>query len=437
MRHTLQSEWPAFEAAHDTAAPVSIRVNAAKGVKPSPTLEPIPWCSTGYYLDKRPSFTLDPLFHAGCYYVQEPSSMFLEQALKTHAPLSDKLRVLDLCAAPGGKSTHLLSLLSPESLLVSNEVIRTRTGILRENIQKWGAHNTVVTNSDPQAFSSLTGFFDIIVVDAPCSGEGLFRKDPASMEQWSQDNVTLCSQRQRRVLNDVWPALKEGGLLIYSTCTYNEDEDEKILSYLSEEYNPEFLPIDVTEGIEQIDKNGIIGYRFYPHRIKGEGFFLAAMRKTEAESSLQIKPSKNRFDQPDKKSAAQVREWITRDDQRLILREDLIQSLPDSHAEAILFLTQHLNVAYAGTFLARVKQNKLIPEHALALSTILKKDAFTSFELDEEAALRYLRKDAFNLDANYKGFALATFKNIPLGWMNVLPGRVNNLYPAEWRIRML
>lgn len=219
-------------------------------------------------------FTLDPAFHAGAFYVQEASSLFLEQVLKQTVDLTKPLRVLDLCAALYGKSTHLLSLLSSDSLLISNEVIRARAQILWENIQKWGHLNVIVTNSDPSAFQQLKGYFDVILVDAPCSGEGLFRKDAEACQEWSEENVNLCSQRQRRILNDVWPALKENGILIYSTCTYNENENEANLNTLAAEHNVEFVSLNLKPewNIETISSNDAIGYRFYPHRIKGEGF---------------------------------------------------------------------------------------------------------------------------------------------------------------------
>ncbi|HEY6063723.1 MAG TPA: RsmB/NOP family class I SAM-dependent RNA methyltransferase, partial [Chitinophagaceae bacterium] len=231
----------AFEKVHALGKQVtSIRVNPAKASmgkgewsigdsihhSPFTSHHKIPWTDVGYYLDTRPSFTFDPLFHAGCYYVQEASSMFLEQALRQTVDLSKPVKVLDLCAAPGGKSTHIQSLISKESLLVSNEVIRSRVNILKDNIIKWGCENVVVTNNDPKDFGRLKYYFDVIVVDAPCSGSGLFRRDANAINEWSKNSVQLCSQRQQRILADVWPALKKDGILIYSTCSYSKEEDE-------------------------------------------------------------------------------------------------------------------------------------------------------------------------------------------------------------------
>jgi 16S rRNA C967 or C1407 C5-methylase (RsmB/RsmF family)/NOL1/NOP2/fmu family ribosome biogenesis protein len=437
MQAQLGAEWGQFEFAHDLPSPVSIRINPSKRITPTNSDGKVDWARNGVYLKERPVFTLDPLFHAGCYYVQEASSMFLEQALTQHVPLDRPLRVLDLCAAPGGKSTHLLSLLNDESLLVSNEVIRSRVNVLSENIQKWGYHNAVVTNNDPADFSSLEGFFDLIVLDAPCSGEGLFRKDPKAMEEWSEENVQICSQRQQRIIADVWPSLKEDGILIYSTCTYNPSEDEDILTWIDDTFDVEFLPVDTSAWPVSEVKNGkILACRLYPHKVRGEGFFISVMKKKESQPSLIIKPSKAAFVHAEKRIAAEVNPWLLRSDETLIRRDDLLQLLPARHSSEIHFLTQRLRVIYAGTFIASVKHNKLVPEHALALSRLMRKENFIQTTLDEKEALQYLKKETIAVRSNEKGFSLATFNDVPLGWMNLLGGRINNMYPQEWRIRM-
>ena len=239
----------AFEKVHYSGEQItSVRLNPVKPSVfhyPDIALTPIPWAETGYYLSQRPSFTFDPLFHAGCYYVQEPSSMFLEQALRQTVDLTKPLKVLDLCAAPGGKSTHIQSLISAESLLVSNEVIKARAGVLKQNIIKWGCSNIIVTNNDPQHFSRIEGFFDVMVVDAPCSGSGLFRRDEAAIDEWSLDNVQLCCGRQRRILADALPALHEGGVLVYSTCSYSKEENEDLMDWLVQECGLENLQLQV------------------------------------------------------------------------------------------------------------------------------------------------------------------------------------------------
>lgn len=265
---------------HDT--PVSIRLNRNKCKSVPAESTSIPWCETGYYLNARPTFTFDPLFHAGSYYVQEASSMFVEQALRqyVHTPVV----MLDLCAAPGGKSTLARSVLPEGSMLVANEVMRNRSQVLAENLIKWGDEGVIVTNNDPADFTPLEAVFDVILTDVPCSGEGMFRKDPVAVDEWSIDNVTVCWQRQRRILKDIWSCLKPGGLLIYSTCTYNREENEDNVAWISCELGAEVLPVAVQE--EWNITGNLTGsdfpvYRFLPHRTVGEGLFLAVLRKYE------------------------------------------------------------------------------------------------------------------------------------------------------------
>ena len=436
MHTSLQHEWAEFSSVHDDTPPVSIRINPAKNNAPIET--GVPWTAFGKYLSQRPVFTLDPTFHAGSYYVQEASSMFLEQAVKQSVDLSQPLRVLDLCAAPGGKSTHLISLISSDSLLVANEVIRSRSTTLSENIQKWGHPNVIVCNNDPEDFQHLAGFFDLVVVDAPCSGEGLFRKDPAAMEEWSPENVGLCSQRQQRILNDVWPALKENGILIYCTCTYNEQENEDNLSWLGQQKNLESVELKTkdTWGVQEACKGNVTGYRFLPHRLKGEGFFIAALRKTEQEIPSRTR-SKFSFTSPSGRTSDQLREWVRESSRfQFINQNDLILMIPSRYSSDIAWLSERLKLFNKGTALASLKHEKLVPEHAGALSIALQKESFTQVQLNKEQALAYLRKDTLLLGEGKRGFALAMNEDLALGWVNLLGNRVNNLYPASWRIRM-
>jgi len=437
MRQHLGKKWKEFATAHEQPSPISIRTNPTK-IKHHASPSPIPWTSTGFYLDERPSFTLDPAFHAGSYYVQEASSMFLEQAFLQSVDQTKSLNVLDLCSAPGGKSTHLLSLINKQSLLVSNEVIRSRASVLAENIQKWGHDNVVVTNNDPQDFQRMPGFFDVIVVDAPCSGEGLFRKDPDAMKEWSPDNVALCSKRQRRILSDCWPALKQGGILIYSTCTYNESENEDNLEWLKKEHDVEFIPIQLDEkwGVETIEQPGI-AYRLFPHKVKGEGFFLSVMRKTSEGTERRMK-DKNSFTGPSKKIVEHLRPWMLQPEEKtFIIRNDQIQFFPKNKTGEIEFLAKNTYIIAAGTILASLKHDKLIPEHPFALSIELNKKNFNVLEVNLPEALQFLRKETMNVMTREKGFALILYQNLPLGWVNVLDNRMNNLYPSEWRIRMM
>ena len=436
MRAELGSGFNYFLESLQISSPVSIRLNPDKAT--SIEGEPIPWTKFGRYLTERPIFTLDPALHAGAYYVQEASSMLLEQALIQSADLTKPLRVLDLCAAPGGKSTHILSLLNSESLLVSNEVIRSRSSILSENIQKWGHSNVVVTCNDPEDFKRLEGFFDVIVIDAPCSGEGLFRKDPNAMAEWSTDTVQLCTQRQRRILSDVVPALKEDGILIYSTCTFNEQENENNLNWIAQEEEFNFLPLTLNPqwGVKTILKGNAIGYRCFPHQVKGEGFFISVMRKKTSAKQIRMK-SKSRFTFASKKIIEQLQDWIIPSVQfDFIQQENLLITIPIALKEDVQFLQGQLHIVTKGTAMAEVKHDKLIPEHSFALSINLNEDHFQKINLNLDQALQFLRKESFMLNDQRKGFALVKYQENSLGWVNLLGNRLNNLYPTAWRIRM-
>ncbi|MDR0737903.1 MAG: RsmB/NOP family class I SAM-dependent RNA methyltransferase [Prevotellaceae bacterium] len=277
MQNLLGEDWNDFAEALQQAPPVSIRYNRHKNAAPQDA-EEVAWCAMGRYLTTRPVFTLDPLLHAGAYYVQEASSMFLEQAAVLWRGQTG-LRFLDLCAAPGGKSTHLADLMPAGSMLVSNEVIRTRTAALSENLTKWGNPNTVITHNDPEDFASLPGFFDVMLIDAPCSGEGLFRKDPAAMEEWSEAHVKFCAERQRRIVSGAWDALKEEGLLLYSTCTCNREENENNIRWITQHLGAEVVHIPLQPAWNVTTNE--YGHRFFPHKTKGEGFFISLLRKNK------------------------------------------------------------------------------------------------------------------------------------------------------------
>jgi 16S rRNA C967 or C1407 C5-methylase (RsmB/RsmF family)/NOL1/NOP2/fmu family ribosome biogenesis protein len=435
MKNQLNESFPDFAEALQKPSPVSIRKNPRKAAMVN--ADRVPWASYGLYLSQRPSFTLDPLFHGGAYYVQEASSMFLEHALKETVDLTQPLKVLDLCAAPGGKSTHLLSLINSESLLVSNEVIRSRAAVLSENIQKWGYPNVLITNNDPEDFSPLQGYFDVIVVDAPCSGEGLFRKDPNAMKEWSPENVSLCSARQKRILSDVWPALKTGGVLIYCTCTYNELENENNLEWFARENKVEFPKVntDASWGIERVEKNNVTGFHFYPNKARGEGFFLSVMRKSDPINTIKIK-RKVKINSPSKKTEDVLQRWITKTAVEFRQHQELVFFVPEDFSEQVDFLLQYLKFVYTGTNLASLKHDKLVPEHSLALSTYINDQNFLQIDVDEETAINYLRKETINFPEAPKGYTLLKYSGVPIGWINVIQNRVNNMYPSEWRIRM-
>jgi 16S rRNA C967 or C1407 C5-methylase (RsmB/RsmF family)/NOL1/NOP2/fmu family ribosome biogenesis protein len=396
-------------------------------------LQQVPWSRWGWYLPQRPSFTFDPLFHAGCYYVQEASSMFLEQALKQLAPLSQPLKVLDLSAAPGGKSTHLQSLLSPESLLVSNEVIRARCLTLIDNIVKWGAGNVVVTNNDPSHFKKLPGYFDVMVVDAPCSGSGLFRKDPGAIDEWSLNNVALCSQRQQRILADALSALKEGGVLIYSTCSYSREEDESIGEWLVQEMGleGERLQVDPGWGIVESESGGGWGYRFYPDKVGGEGFYLSCFRKVAGEG--EVKRKGQRLDSVTVRETAILQPWLAQPNFTFTRHGDKITAIPQHLLEDLSVLVGALNVQYKGVLMGAIMKERLVPEHALALSTTLSESVLDT-PLDYAEAIRYLQRADLSVTPLNRGWQTVSFEGQRLGWINALPNRINNYYPKESRI---
>jgi 16S rRNA C967 or C1407 C5-methylase (RsmB/RsmF family)/NOL1/NOP2/fmu family ribosome biogenesis protein len=398
----------------------------------------VPWCQYGYYLNERPSFTFDPLFHAGCYYVQEASSMFLEQALQQMVDLSKAVKVLDLSAAPGGKSTHIQSLISKDSLLVSNEVIRSRANILQHNLIKWGSNNAVVTCNDPKAFGRLKNYFDVVVVDAPCSGSGLFRRDELAIDQWSENNVQLCGQRQQRILADVWPALKKEGVLIYSTCSYSKEEDESILDWMIKAFGVETceLMVDATWNLDKVKSaSGAIAYRFWPYKLKGEGFFMGVLRKKEGEVDVEDKvKAKKNIEAANGNESKIIRSWVKEGEEDLVKVGTEIFEIPGRLMKDINVLANSLHVLYFGTALGELMRDKLVPDHALALSKIVSPD-IEKVELSYEDAIAYLkRRDLKDAIIQKKGWQMVTYQGQPLGWINVLSNRINNYYPKELRI---
>lgn len=424
-----------FEAL-EKQSPVSLRINIDKWSHSPVAAQPVPWCNSGYYLDERPSFTLDPLFHAGCYYPQEASSMFLEEVFKQTSGDTKNIRVLDLCGAPGGKSTHLSSLIGNDGLLVANEVIRQRALVLNENLTKWGLSNSIVTQADPSAFSRLPGFFDMILIDAPCSGEGMFR-DPVAISEWSQENAALCSERQKRIILDAWPSLKEEGILIYSTCTFNPNENEKNIRWLTERKKAEPVRLNISgyDGITEIDNEGINGYGFYPGMIRGDGLFIAAVRKKEKcirSSARRKTDSEQKITREEKMAAV---EWTDLPGESFLRLGDDIVAVPCSVAD-LQSLSAALKIISAGTRILTVRKKNFLPTHELAMSVRTKKNQFPASDIGLSDALSYLHKDNFKMSLTERGWTLVTYKGINLGFVNNIGSRFNNYFPVEWRIRM-
>lgn len=441
MRQLLGDDYEAFRDALLGEPAVSIRLNRSKCAI-APDYEPVPWATDGYYLKERPAFTFDPWLHAGCYYVQEASSMFVEQAVKQH--LGTARVVLDLCAAPGGKSTLLRSLLPDDCVLVSNEVMRPRAQVLAENITKWGHPRSIVSSNYPADFTPLGELFDLILVDAPCSGEGMFRKDEVAVAEWSPENVTVCWKRQRDILTDIWATLQPGGLLIYSTCTFNTQEDEENVRWMVDKLGAELLPIALDDawGITpSLMPDVAHAYRLLPGRTRGEGFFLAALRKPgTAPTTLSLaeprgaKKGKNK--QPIAAVPAECKQWITDSSYTYKVEGTDVMAMPTDMTALHATLSERLYLLKAGVTVAELKGRDAIPSHELAMSTALCPTAFARQELTYVDALRYLHRESITLPMGTpRGFVLVTYRDIPLGFVKNLGNRANNLYPNEWRIR--
>ena len=426
----LNDEFPSFIEALETTAPTSIRYNDKS--EPLLTGNPVPWCQNAIYLPERPLFTADPLFHGGAYYVQEASSMFLQQVVRRFFPNAET--VLDLCAAPGGKSTLLAQTLPGNCLLVSNEIIRSRAYVLAENLTKWGRENTLVSNNDATAFGKLRHFFDAIVVDAPCSGEGMFRKDNAAIAEWSPQNVELCAARQKDILTDVWDALKPGGFLVYSTCTYNEQENEENIKWAAETFDAEIILPDTAEFPEIMRTEA--GCRFYPHKVVGEGFFISVLRKSNDEpfrpvSKLQTKKGMKFV------KYSELPFLLHEPESRFYVNDNnYVRAYPKPHFDRFMHLNAVLNCIDSGLLVAEIKGKDIIPSAQLALSKALDKSNCVCADVDRDTALAFLKKESIVLDDYPKGYVLICFQNVALGWVKNLGNRSNNLYPQSWKIRM-
>lgn len=439
MKSRLGDDFDEFEAAHLQAAPVSIRLNPQKWQEKSILLERIPWTDKGYYLPERPLFTADPYWHGGAYYVQEASSMLLEQVFKQLPSLQRPILALDLCAAPGGKSTHLLSLLHEDSVLVSNELISNRFQSLQENLIKWGSANVVCSNLDPKVIGDSGLQFDFILVDAPCSGEGLFRKSPDACKEWSLKNVENCSIRQQNILQSAIAALKPGGILCYSTCTYEPLENQVPLERWIAKGTLKSLSLDLDDawGFQTVESSTIVGYQAYPHRVRGEGFYLSVFEKLS-----QIPPTGSgrvanapTMITPKQKEA--LKDWVNTEIEYVAIQDHLgqIRLIQAAHWQSIQYILSGIKIKSAGIIAGQMKGDAFVPDHALAMSLIASPQ-IARYPLDLNEALQYLKKETIASRSEGLGWALANYKGFDLGWLKRIPGRINNLYPSEWRIRL-
>ena len=454
LRDLGTTEGEALCRALDGEACVSIRVNPAKaeglrGKQPARVSEVlpmltaagrVPWCADGFLLAGRPSFTFDSDFHAGAYYVQEAASQFVGCLLQG-VPTSGA-RILDLCAAPGGKTTLYASLVGRGGLVVANEIDRRRASVLADNVRKWGTGNVVVTTCEPHAVCDCEAWFDVVAVDAPCSGEGMFRKDPAARGEWSENNVRQCAARQDDILREAWRALRPGGTLIYSTCTFNRDEDEgsleRMLAWAGDEVAAPY-PVDVDPawGIVEGEVGPFRTFRFFPHRTVGEGFFAAVARKAPDAPGRQRLPKGRRsmVAPADRASAGELRRWI-REPDRMVLGTVAGTGYAwyGEQAEAVKTLSEALPVICSGVALGQLFKGRLKPDPALAFFDGLERGAVPVAGLDDEQALRYLRRQEVAAGALAEGVNLVTARGRALGFAKRIGARVNNMYPNSLRI---
>jgi len=441
MKNVLGSEYDEFLQCFTDNVPVSLRINPLKPISQFDKFDNVNWCKFGKYLPERPDFVFDPLIHAGCYYVQEASSMLFANAID----FSKDLKILDLCASPGGKSSLLLSKMSPNSLLISNELVKKRASILYENLCKWGNLQSIVCSEPVNAFSDFQGYFDVVVVDAPCSGEGMFRKEPELIREWTENKAFVCSITQKNILDEAIWLLKPDGLLIYMTCTFSLEENEQIVEWISQKYhsvlrgnsvnfNPEW-------GIKKVKVGNNEVYRSYHHHVKGEGLFLATFKvRNQKLPSV----SKKHFDifkpltafEKQKISVFINTEYLNN---AVKLNEKVIV-LPNKHFFESAAILKKMNTLKCGVFAGSFnsKSAEFIPSHELAMSLVINKSNFQRIELNRMQALHYLKKmdiPDFQDNTYPNGWLLATFEGHILGWMKKSQNRLNNLYPKEWVIR--
>jgi len=442
IEHCQGFEKDAFIASHQTSPVVSIRINQAKISSQADIIDgsnissQVPWCDGAFVLNERPSFTLDPLFHAGVYYVQEASSMFLQHVVKSLFQNDIGYKALDMCAAPGGKST-LLAGMQQFGIIVSNEIIQSRVSVLQENIIKWGEMKVLVTNNDPNDFQRLPGYFDFVVVDAPCSGSGLFRKDEKAMDEWSPDLVDFCASRQKRILHAASETIAEGGYLFYSTCSFSEQENEANLDYLIDSglFESVAIPIETSWNIIHAfsEKHGAHGYRFYPDKIQGEGFFCGVLRRT----SLSIHNGINYPGLPKNASfKVDLNAWINGVEHLYIYQKaEEFFAFDAQYAQELVMVSSVLKLRKSGLRLGELIRADFVPNHELAMSTI-QSSRISHIEIDHKQALQYLRRETLDLGDIPKGWSLVQYKKIALGWVKQVQGKAKNHYPLNWRILM-
>ena len=429
--------------AFESPASTSVRYNPFKKGQ-CPEGRSVVWNRWGRILPERPQFTLDPHFHAGAYYVQDSSSMFVGYAFRRLLENMERsearpVRVLDLCAAPGGKTTDMAASLREAFgdgfVLVANEVMKARAGVLADNVALWGDPNVIVTSDDPKAFAALPGFFDIIVADVPCSGEGMFRKDEEAQRQWSVDNVALCESRQRRIIADVWPALRKDGFLVYSTCTFNRYENDGNVQWIASELGAECIfADDVLKAGDGVIKTAL-GYSLVPGHVEGEGQYCSALRKDSEVEFADVRSKPSRQTKVTAVSSDEVPRLLTVD-AVCRLRGDTLIAVPKPLSADLAILEAALHIIAAGCAVGTMKGKVLVPDADLALSLVFDRSIFPEAEVDKDKALAYLHRDVITLPDLPKGYVTIVYEGLPLGFVKNLGNRCNSLHPQSRRIRM-
>lgn len=423
-------------AALNESPSLSIRKNKFKTPSVSfqfPECQQVPWEENGFYLKERPNFAHDPMWHQGAYYVQDPSSMILGEIIRNITQREDNrpLTVLDACAAPGGKTTSILDALPKGSVVIANEYDYHRAEILRENIEKWGRANVAVTRGETSQFKNIHSLFDVILADMPCSGEGMFRKDEFSREQWSESLVYQCQSRQLDIAKNLIPSLKTGGYLIYSTCTFNTLENEKNVEKICAEFGLESVKIDIPEEwkITEAINSDIHAMRFLPQNLKGEGLFVSVLRKP---GKLKTKT----LEMKNSKQSILPKGWIH--STFVSHREgDIIWVATPELAVTIKKIGNKVQCLTQGIEAAKIKNHDIIPTHAFSLSEAIGIETFPHVEVDLQTALRYLRRETITLPPDTPcGYIILTYAGLPLGFVKNMGQRINNLLPKEWKLRI-
>ena len=424
----------------DSVSPVAVRLNPAKcgdeGVWSDG--EAIGWSRYGRKLKERPSFTLDTAFHAGAYYVQESASQFIDYIIAGEE-LQGK-RILDMCSAPGGKTTIYSTAVGVDGLVVANEYVRSRANVLADNIRKWGMGNVLVTNNAPEHLAQFEGWFDLVAVDAPCSGEGMFRKEEVAREDWSEEAVRMCAARQLSIVREAWQSLKDGGLFIYSTCTFNDEEDEGLLRAFIEEAGDVFEPsqwveIDDEWGIVRGEVGAFQTFRFFPHKSDSEGLFVAVARKAEPTTQHTPKARKKIMQEVDKNSRKELSRWLKEaDNHTFAVVADTIYAYRAEQFKSVQALSEGLTAIYSGVAMGQIFKGKLKPDWALSQYVGFERNAVNVEEADEARALDYLRKRDISVGDMVEGINLVTHKGRALGFAKRVGARCNNLYPNSLKI---